>query len=384
MPTTRVLYVIDSLAPGGAETSLVAMAPGLRDHGIDLHVLALGARRDLAGALTEAGATVHPHTGGAGRVRNLRRVVEVGRRIGPDLVHTTLFEADLAGRCGARVLRVPVTSSLVSDAYGPTHYAEHHHLKVRAAQSLDAATARLVSRFHALTATIAGSVAPRLGIPADRIEVIPRGRDPQTHPFRSPGWRAEVRAELGISQATPVVLTVGRLDPPKGLSELLAALPLLTRSHPDLEVLVAGKDGMASQTLRATVRDRSLPVRFLGHREDVPRLLSAADVLCMPSLREGMGGVVLEAMAAGCPIVASSIPTFAEVLADGECGRLAPVGDPHALARAIGESLAEGGTMTDRVVRGRARFDTEYSIAGVNARMARFFQLRARHPTLPG
>lgn len=378
VPRTRVLYVIDSLAPGGAETSLVAMAPGLRDHGIDLHVLPLGTRHDLAVALVDGGATVHQQTGPQGRVRNVRRVVDVGRRTRPHLVHTTLFEADVAGRTAARLLRVPVTSSLVADAYAPAHYAEHHRAKLRAAQTLDAATARFASRFHALTAAIADSVAPRLGIPADRVEVIPRGRDPETHPFRPARWRAAVRSELDLHETTPVVLAVGRLDPPKGLAELLAALPLLVRTQPDLEVLVAGKDGLASEALRATVREQSLPVTFLGHREDVPRLLAAADVLVMPSLREGMGGVLLEAMAAGCPIVASSIPTSREVLANGECGRLAPVGDPAALAHAVAETLGERGTTTERVRRARARFDADYSIAGVNARMAHFFQLQAR------
>lgn len=378
MPRTRVLYVIDSLAPGGAETSLAAMAPGLREHDIDLHVLPLGPRHDLAEALTEGGATVHPHTGSSGRVAHVRRVIEVGRGIRPDLVHTTLFEADVAGRCGARLLRVPVTSSLVADSYAAAHYAEHRRSRLRAAQALDAATARVVARFHALTAAIAESVPPRLGIPADRVEVIPRGRDPETHPFRSDRWRSEVRAELGISQTTPVVLAVGRLDPPKGLAELLTALPLVTPDHPGLVVLAAGKDGLASKSLRATVRDQSLPVRFLGHREDVPRLLAAADVLCMPSLREGMGGVLLEAMAVGCPIVASAIPTSSEVLVGGECGRLVPVRDPHALAHALGEALGERGTTTETVLRARARFDTEYSIAGVNARMARFFETQAR------
>jgi FAD/FMN-containing dehydrogenase len=115
----RLLYLIDSLGPGGAERSLAAMAPGYVGRGIELEVAFLHDRRGLQDELERAGARLCSLAGPGGRpgwMRRVRRLLTVRR---PDLVHTTLFEADLAGRVGARLAGVPVVSSLVNVAYGP-------------------------------------------------------------------------------------------------------------------------------------------------------------------------------------------------------------------------------------------------------------------------
>ena len=161
----RLLYVIDSLAPGGAETSLAEMAPGLIARGIDLHVLPLGRQLDLAPRLEASGAAVHVHDTRAGRISNVRTVIAVARRIRPSLVHTTLYESDVAGRTAAALLHVPASTSIVNDSYGSSHYAESNRAKLNAARALDAVTALSARRFHALSAAVADSVAPRLRIP---------------------------------------------------------------------------------------------------------------------------------------------------------------------------------------------------------------------------
>jgi len=371
----RLLYVIDSLAPGGAETSLAEMAPGLVAAGIDLHILPLGRARDLEQRLEEAGAVVHRRPGRPGRVENVRTVMEMSRQIEPGLIHTTLYEADIAGRTAARLLGKPSSTSIVSDSYGPAQRAEFPAGRLAAAHGLDALTARWATRFHAVSQSVAGSVAPRLGLRRNKVDVIPRGRDPQRYRFRSAELRERTRVSLGIDASTPVVLAVGRHEPPKGLEHLLAAAPSLAAEHSGLVVLIAGKDGRSTGELRRIAAGLDLDIRLLGHRTDVPELLAAADVFCLPSEREGFPGVLLEALAVGCPVVASSISGSYEVLGvDDPVGRLFPVGDQRALADALNQVLRNPTGNAESVRRGRARFEEFFTIDAVSASMVRFFE----------
>lgn len=373
----RLLYVIDSLAPGGAETSLAELAPGLVRAGIDLHVLPLGNRLDLGPALQQAGAVVHvKQASHQGRLANLRSVIEVARRIQPNLVHTTLFEADIAGRIAATVLRIPTSTSIVGDTYGEVRAAQVGTRKLRLANGVDRATARFASRFHAVSNDLAHAISSNFRIPSDLIEVIPRGRSATRFLYRQPGVRSATRKLLGIAEDRPVILTVGRLEPAKGLIDLLRAMPTVLSQFPNSLVIMAGKDGGASEDLhRAAARLPADTVRFLGHRSDIPKLMTAADMLCFPSLTEGSPGTLIEAMAVGCPILASNIPPNLEILTVGDqvSGSLAPTRNPPALAVALLKVLVESrkGDSLQRLA--RHRFESTYEIDVVTHRMTRFF-----------
>ena len=141
----RVLYVIDSLIGGGAEHSLAHMAPGYRDLGIELHVAFLKSRWDVADALRDAGATLHPVELDRGRGRQLAALVGLIRRLRPDVVHTTLWEADVLGRTAAAIARVPSVTTFANSSYGQAQLDNPavNTTKLRAAQLVDVATARL-------------------------------------------------------------------------------------------------------------------------------------------------------------------------------------------------------------------------------------------------
>lgn len=369
----RLLYVIDSLAPGGAETSLADMTPGLVAAGIELHVLPLknAGGIGVGPRITAAGGRVHDAAPGAGRLTAVRRVLRVIDELQPTMVHTTLFEADLAGRLAAAIRHLPSSSSIVNVSYGQAHAREVNAVKLKAALLLDRGTARWSRRLHAITEVVADDASRNLRVPRDTIDVIPRGRDDKRYQFRNASERRRVRQELGVSSDTPVVLTVGRQDPQKRQRDLIAVMVSVCETVPGAELWLAGKPGRSTAELQSLAAEVGGRVRFLGHRGDVPALLSAADVFAFPSEREGLGGVLIEAMAAGCPIVASSIPTSREVLADGECGLLYPPGDVPALAAAITRTLADGGA--DRVQRARQRFEEDFTIEVVSAEMARWF-----------
>lgn len=371
----KMLYVIDSLAPGGAETSLAELAEPLVSNGIELHVLPLGPDRSLKSRLVGAGAVVHDVSEAGARIHNIRVVQQLIRRVQPRLVHTTLYESNIAGRIAARLAGLPSSTSIVGDTYGVARAATVNRHKLRAALAVDRATARMAYRFHVVSQALAKSTEQGLKIPRNRIAVIPRGRDPRRFPYRAPGVRSKVRLQLGIPESTPIVLSVGRLERTKGLEFLIDALPRVSERFPELVVLMAGKDGASSGQLRAKAQELKAHVRFLGHRHDIPELMAAADVLCFPSLSEGSPGTLIEAMAVGCAIVASAIPANYEVLGTGldQIGLTVAAQDPAALADALITTLTAPRDASLRIESGRERFEAFYQASAVAQRMAAFF-----------
>lgn len=373
----RVLYVIDSLEPSGAEWSLLAMTRHLVDRGIELEVLHFGTGSGLGPRFEARGVPVtrSDETRLLARARVVRdRVHETGAA----LVHTTLFEADQAGRLGARWARTPVVSSLVNVAYGreQREATELPAWKVAGAHALDIATARLVRRWHAISRTVAEAMGRRLLIPSTRIDVVPRGRDPAVLGERTAERRARTRSQLGIAPETTVLLTAARQEAQKGLDVAIEVIDRFHRDRPDAMLLMAGRDGNASDQLRARVATAGLDgtVRMLGWRPDVPDLLVAADVLLFPSRWEGLGSVLLEAMALEIPIVSTDLPVVRELLIDDdgtELAHFAPVDDASALTTACHAAL-DG--CEDRPARARARFLRYYTAERAAAGIAALYR----------
>jgi glycosyltransferase involved in cell wall biosynthesis len=374
----RVLYVIDDLGAAGAERSLAAMAPHYARAGIGLEVAYLRDEPGVQPELEAAGAGLLSLEGSGGRlgwVRRARRLI-LARR--PDLVHTTLFESDVAGRLGATLAGVPVVSSLVNIAYGSDQAAAPglRRWKVRGAQLLDAATASRVARFHANATHVADVMARRLWVPRERMEVIPRGRDPEVLGRRGPARRARVRAGLGVADGTSLLLAVARHEHQKGLDVLLAAMPRVLAQAPGARLLVAGRDGNQTPRLLAAAAEAGLDgaATFLGAREDVADLLCAADLVVIPSRWEGLSNVLIEAMAMEAPVVASDLPTLHDAVADGDTARLVPPGDPDRLAAAIVAALADPAAAAARADRAHQRFLARFTIDRVVDQMGAFYE----------
>lgn len=375
---TKVLYVIEGLGTGGAERSLAEMLPRLTDLGVRPAVACFFRREEgVEREVVASGVNVHlvPGRGRPARVRNLRQLVAELR---PDLVHTTLFEADVAGRLACVGLDVPVLSSLVNTSYLPErlHDPNVRRWRLEGARLLDGLTARhLTAHFHALTETVKSASVQALGIPPHWITVIPRGRDPERLGRPDEDRRRRARTALGLPQDTPVVVNVGRQEFQKGHHVLLQATALL-RSRQPVTVLVAGRTGNATRHL-ATLREElglGGTVWFLGHRDDVPEVLAAADVFVFPSLYEGLGGAVVEAMALGLPIVASDVPALREVVQPGRTALLSPPGDAPALAEAVTELLDHPGEAASLGRRGREVFEMCFALDRVVPQMTDLYR----------
>ena len=230
-------------------------------------------------------------------------------------------------------------------------------------------------RFHAISGHVAELMAARLRVPRERIEVVPRGRDPAALGARSTARREAARAALGLGAGTPLLLAAARHEHQKGLDVLLAAFLAVAEGAPGARLAVAGRDGNQTPRLRAAVErsGRGNSIRLLGPRSDVAELLCAADVFVVPSRWEGFGSVLLEAMALEAPIVASDLPAVREVVGDDSAALLVPPDRPDALAAAVTAALADPAGAARRAGRARERFLARYTIDRVADGMAGFY-----------
>ena len=173
------------------------------------------------------------------------------------------------------------------------------------------------------------------GIPGRKVRLVRNG----VRPMVARGIASDARAALGVSPDACVVLSVARLARIKGLDVLIDAVARAQRTRPRLVLVVAG-EGPERPALDTQARAAGVDARFLGNRSDVGDLLAASDIYVQPSRSECAGQAVVEAMLAGCAVVASDTGGLREVVHDGGTGLLVPVADAGALAAAIG-SLAD-------------------------------------------
>lgn len=378
MKPMKVLYLIDSLQSGGAERSLAEMLPGLHASGVEPIVACMrrsedGVEDQVAGRfdLRFLAARRPP-----GRLREVRAMI---RAEAPAMIHTTLLASDLLGRVAAARTGVPVLTSLVNTSYDPVRFEDPRIRPwvFRRVQSVDGWTARrLTKHFHAITQAVKDHNVEALGIPAERVTVIERGRDAERLGVPTLGRRAAARRLLGLDDSTEVVVTVGRQEYQKGHRFLLEAVERLSRVRPGLVLLMLGRRGAASPEIdgllaRPGMADR---VRVLGYRDDAPDVLASADVFAFPSLFEGLGGSLIEAMALGLPIVASDLPAIREVVEPDRNAALVPASAPDRLAAAIGALLDDPAKRAAYAARSRAIFEERFTLERSIERMAALYR----------
>ena len=203
-------------------------------------------------------------------------------------------------------------------------------------------------------------------VPSGRLRRVYYGITPDAGAAKAAA-RPAVRTEFGVPAEAPLLLTVGRLDPQKGHLDLIGALRRVVAALPSVHLVIAGAPQQASaayeQALRATTAAPELATRvhWAGHRDDVPALLAACDIVVQPSHWEGFGLVLVEAMAARRPVVATAVSAIPEVVRDGETGLLVPPHDPDALARALLQLCGDPEHRTRLGAAGAARVQSHFT-----------------------
>jgi len=320
----QVTYLVRGLLEAGHDT-LLAAPPGS----------AIVTRFDGWGL-----PAVEVEMRGEADVAGIARLARLLRRHDPDIVHMHTSHAHglgvaaslLAGR-GKRVVsrRVdfPVKGLSARLKYG-----------------------RVVDRFIAITEAVA-DVLRSAGVATDRISIAHSGIDPDR--VRG-GDGARFRASVGVPDDAPLVGTVAHFAWHKGLEHLIRAWPDVVSAIPDAHLVLVGDGedrGLLEREIAAAGVDAS--VLLPGFRRDVPDVLAALDVFVLPSVMEGMGTSLLDAMAARRPVVASSVGGIGEIVIDGETGLLVPPRAPSILAGAIVATLTDADAVARRVDAAEAR-----------------------------
>ena len=266
-----------------------------------------------------------------GDLRALWQLYRAFRELRPDIVHTHTSKAGFIGRVAAWLAGVPV---IVHTMHEPPHNAAGGSFTRILYIGLERFAARLST--HVVTVSYANEreiMRQRL-VPRARLSVVREGLDLRLYPRVADG-RAALRA-MGIPDEAPVVGAVGRLEQAKGHAYLIRAVPRVLEQVPDARFVIVG-GGHLREALQREIDGLGVSdhVTLTGYREDMLELMQGFDVFALPSLWEGLGIVLLEAMAYARPLVASAVGGVNDVVVDGETGLLVPPRSPQALARAI-------------------------------------------------
>jgi len=248
-----------------------------------------------------------------------------------DILHSHGARAGWYGRIGTcRASKVRIIST-VHNSLRDYPYPEWRKRLYVMAERL---TSPWVSQWIAVSEGLRQDLVQYYGLPNERIRVIPNGID--LTDLMTTRSREELRKELGLRSDSLVFVSIGRLTNQKGHRFLLDALNDIRRAIPEVRLLLVG-DGPMRPQLEDQVSQMGLQreVSLLGFRDDVSDLIGASDIYVLPSLSEGMPMGLLEAMALGCPVVASTVAGVTEVVKNGENGRLVSPKDVSELKAAL-------------------------------------------------
>ena len=307
-PKLRIALCITELRVGGAERILVELASRLDKSRFEPFVCSMKPRpsesdHHVLDALSDANIPVEFANVGSMltlpyKMAKLRKIFKTHK---PHVCQSFLFHANFFSRFAARLAGVPLVISGI-------RVAEHEkmwHLR------LDRMTQFLVDRYVCVSKGVAAYTAKKGGIPQQKIVAIANGVDLADYENTAKTDLTQCHCAAG----TRKIIVIGRLHHQKGIDWLLQTTPHWLAPRPDCELLIVG-DGPERVALEQVAA--KLPchdrIRFLGQRRDVPQLLVASDLLLLPSRWEGMPNVVMQAMAAGLPVLATEVEGIDELL----------------------------------------------------------------------
>ncbi|MFH1866385.1 MAG: glycosyltransferase family 4 protein [Candidatus Eisenbacteria bacterium] len=356
-----IAFVTDARAWGGAEVYLMQLLGGVRAAGIEPRV--------FCADWPDAGAWIEELVARGYSVQRYRPTKEfnplgyfIARRFlkGFELIHinkthprNSLPAVVAARHSGAAVVVATEHLALRPDSHFP--------MGRRIITSLVRRTNRLLDRTIAVSELSRGQLIDHYGIPPERIVAIRNGID--VGRFDEESDASGVRAELGYSSDDRIAILIGRFAPRKGHTFALRALTRARERVPELKMLFAG-DGELEGELKTEARELGLEehVLFAGFRRDVPRLLAASDALILPSESECLPLVILEAMSARLPVIATDVGGISEAVDDGRTGLLVRPRDADGLADALVSVLGDPERARSMGLAGRKKVEAEFSL----------------------
>jgi len=351
----KILHIITRLDRGGSAENTLVTCLGLAEkyelvlvHGLSLESRMTDWEKQsvdsrIKGAM-ERGVKVIPFPSLVRRIsplQDLRAMFSLCRLImreKPDMIHTHTSKAGILGRCAAWLARVPI---ILHTAHGHVFYGHFGPSASTFFVLLERLMALITDRMIALTQGERNDYIKSSVSRPDRIVTIHSGVDIYDYMSARVNIEEKIKS-LGISTKGLVVGTVGWLLPIKGPMHLLNAMESVWQGYPEATLVFVGKGDLEAELrARALEMGASDRVKFLGWRDDIPEIMQILDVFALPSLNEGMGRVLVEAMAAGKPVVASRVGGVPDLIKHGENGFLVGPGDENGLSVAILKLLAD-------------------------------------------
>lgn len=357
-PRHRIAFCITELDRGGAEGALTRLVTGLDRSFWEPRVVCLGPEGHFTSILLEAGIPVVTLDGRGpmSLPRVWRHLVREFKTFHPAIVQSFLFHANVLGTLAAARAGVParLTGHRVSDR------------RSRWFGRIERWVDRWVTRRICVSRGVADYLHQEFGFDPERTSVIPNTVNPSD-------WQIPPAdlTEFGFGPNHTVLLTVGRLDRQKGTDILVNTASLLRSTHPNLRWLVVGPGDPTPWRDLATQSGVGEIVHFAGPRGDIAALMSAARALVLPSRWEGMPNVVLEAMAAGCPVIATAVEGVVELIEPNRNGWVVAPENPAALAAAVIDCVSSPETAsrfaTESQIIVSEKFTNSRSLAEYNA-----------------
>jgi glycosyltransferase involved in cell wall biosynthesis len=360
----KILHLINTLSAGGAELHLLTLCRHLKRQGLEPVVACLreqvGGSRSLRYDFEDEGIRIiRLETDGRFDLRSISRLAGLVAKERPKILHTHLPRADIAGAC--RRLLHPSVPWICS-----VHDIHDNSWSGRWTLPIFNFIWRRADKVIAISHAVKDWLVKDRAVPADKVSVIHYGIEAE----RFSQSRSDLAQEWVLEDKL-VIGAIGRLEPRKGHDCLLHAIAELKKIVPGVSLLIAGHDpwgyGKELQSLIERL-DLLKEVRLLGFQSDIAAFLGAIDIFAFATQSEGFGQVVIEAMAAGKPVVASKIAPLTEIIREGETGVLVPRDDPRAFADAIAWLFTHPDQAREMGKRGQARVYNHFSAGKMAAK----------------
>ena len=360
----RIIYVIGSLDVGGTERHLVQLLPKLKARGWDVSVYCIGRRGAMAIDLEKQNIAVKgpPWEAKKGMATWFRFARLITAALGllfvllrqrPHIAHFFLPGAYMVGGPCALLLGIEIC---IMSRRSLNEYQPKRWILAWFEKQLHGYMHAVLGNSVAVVQQLAAE-----GVPENRITLIYNGVDlarfMQTRP------RSEVRRELGVPPGCIVLIMVANLIPYKGHVDLIEALIQIREKIPSWRMLIVGRDDGMGEILREQAETAELDanIRWLGSRNDIAGLLNASDIGIHCSHEEGFSNAIIEAMAAGLPMVVTDVGGNAEAVTDGRTGLVVPPRSPNRLAEAL-LSITSDASCSSMGTRGRERVEKLFSL----------------------